>query len=67
MTSTTQKRIIAVKTADAINAIEGAEVSDYAKTLSRCWALGQLTDSQMKQALLSYHKKIAEQEYYNHV
>lgn len=67
MTLTTQKRIIAVKTADAINAIEGTEISDYAKTLSKYWALGELTDSQMKQALLFYHKKIAAQEYCNHV
>lgn len=67
MTSTIKKRIIAVKTADAINAIEGAEISDYAKMLSKCWAFGHLTDNQMKQALLSYHKKIAAQEHNTHV
>ena len=66
MTSIT-KRIIAVKTTDAINAIEGAEISDYAKILSKNWALGRLTDTQMKQSLLSYHKKIAVQEHYNNV
>ena len=31
------RRIAAVKAADAINAIEGVPVSDYAKTLSACW------------------------------
>ena len=30
------RRIAAVKAADAINAIEGVPVSDYAKTLSAC-------------------------------
>lgn len=32
------KRVAAVKTADAINAIEGVPVSDYAKLLSYAWA-----------------------------
>lgn len=32
------RRTAALKTADAINAIEGVPVSDYAKTLSFCWA-----------------------------
>ena len=30
------RRIAVVKAADAINAIEGVPVSDYAKTLSAC-------------------------------
>ena len=34
------RRTAALKTADAINAIEGVPVSDYAKTLSFCWARG---------------------------
>ena len=34
------RRITAVKTADAINAIEGAPVSRYAQTLSYAWAKG---------------------------
>lgn len=55
------KRIAAVKTADAINAIEGAPVSDYAKQLSASWARGELTGEQMKAALFAYHKSIAEQ------
>jgi len=55
------RRIAAVKTADAINAIEGAPVSDYAKMLSYRWARGELTGEQMKAALLAAHKKLAEQ------
>jgi len=55
------RRIAAVKTADAINAIEGAPVSDYAKMLSYRWARGELTGEQMKAALLASHKKLAEQ------
>lgn len=55
------KRVAAVKTADAINAIEGAPVSDYAKKLSASWARGELTGEQMKVALLAYHKRLAAQ------
>lgn len=55
------RRIAAVKTADAINAIEGAPVSRYAQMLSRSWARGEITGTQMKQALLASHKKIAAQ------
>ena len=47
-----KKRIAAVKTADAINAIEGAPISSYARSLSASWARGELTGEQMKQALL---------------
>ena len=50
------RRIAAVKAADAINAIEGVPVSDYAKTLSACWAMGAITDQQMKAALLVFHR-----------
>ena len=35
-----KKRIAAVKTADAINAIEGAPISSYARSLSASWARG---------------------------
>ena len=55
-------RINAVKLADALNAIEGIPVSDYAKMLSHCWANGELTGEQMKAALLASHQKIAAQE-----
>ena len=53
------RRVTAVKAADAINAIEGVPVSDYARTLSICWARGELSGAQMKQALLASHKKKA--------
>lgn len=53
------KRIAAVKTADAINAIEGAPVSAYARQLSASWARGELTGEQMKTALLAAHKLMA--------
>ena len=46
------RRIAAVKAADAINAIEGVPVSDYAKTLSASWAKGEITD-------LASHRKLA--------
>lgn len=56
-----KRRIAAVKTADAINAIEGAPVSDFARKLSASWARGELTGEQMKEALLASHRKMAEQ------
>lgn len=55
------RRIAAVKTADAINAIEGAPVSDYARKLSASWVRGELTGEQMKAALLASHRRMAEQ------
>lgn len=63
MTTTARnRRIQAVKLADALNAIEGVSVSDYAKMLSRCWANGELTGEQMKAALLASHRKLVSQE-----
>lgn len=56
-----QRRIAAVKTADSINAIEGVPVSDFARELSRRWAMGEITDEQMTSALFEHHKKMAEQ------
>ncbi len=53
------RRVAAVKTADAINAIEGAPVSDYARKLSYLWATGKITGAQMKAALLASHKRLA--------
>lgn len=53
------RRVAAVKTADAISAIEGVPVSDYARTLSSSWARGEITGEQMKQALFASHKKLA--------
>lgn len=52
-----KRRMAAVKTADAINAIEGVPVSDYARTLSLCWARGEITGEQMKAALLAHRCK----------
>lgn len=60
--SAKNRRAEAVKLADALNAIEGVPVSDYAKTLSHCWANGELTGEQMKSALLAFHRKLAAQE-----
>lgn len=62
-----QKRITAVKTADAVSAIEGILISNYARTLSASWARGELTGAQMKEALLTYHSKLADQERRSHV
>ena len=61
-TAVHNRRIQAVKLADALNAIGGVPVSDYAKMLSRCWANGELTGEQMKAALLASHRKLATQE-----
>lgn len=62
-----ERRVQAVKLADALNAIEGVPVSEYAKMLSRCWANGELTGEQMKEALLASHRKLAAQENSVHV
>lgn len=61
MAPQTNRRVIAVKTADAINAIEGVPVSQYAQTLSAAWACGEITGTKMKQALQAYHLKLAAQ------
>lgn len=53
------RRVAAVKTADAINAIEGVPVSDFARQLSVRWARGELTGEEMQEALLAYHKGMA--------
>lgn len=62
-----ERRVQAVKLADALNAIEGVPVSEYAKMLSRCWVNGELTGEQMKEALLASHRKLAAQESRVHV
>ena len=56
------KRLVAVKTADAINAIKGVPVSADAKLLSEKWVRGELTGEQMKQELLDLRRKIAAEE-----
>ncbi len=54
-----KRRRAAVKTANAINAIEGVPVSGYANKLSLLWARGELTGEQMKAALLASHKHMS--------
>ena len=61
-----ERRIQAVKLADALSAIEGVPVSEYTKMLSHCWANGDLTGEQMKEALLASHYRLAAQEYSAH-
>lgn len=56
------KRLVAVKTVDAINAIKGVPVFADAKLLSEKWVRGELTGEQMKQELLDLHRKIAAEE-----
>lgn len=56
---TRNRRVAAVKAADAINAIEGAPISDYARNLSICWAKGEITGAEMQASLLSYYRKMA--------
>lgn len=56
------KKCNAVKLADALNAIKGVPVSEYAKELSQRWASGELTGEQMKSALMAYHQQLAEND-----
>ena len=56
------KRLVALKTADAINAINGVTVSADARFLSEKWVRGELTGEQMKQELLDLHRKIVAEE-----
>lgn len=59
---TRSRRITAVKAADAINAIEGAPVSGYARRLSILWARGKITGDEMKSSMLDYYRKMALEE-----
>lgn len=56
------KRLVALKTVDAISAIKGVPISADAKFLSEKWVRGELTGEQMKQELLALHRKIAAEE-----
>lgn len=51
------QRSVAVKTADAINAIEGVPVSKAALRLSERWAKGEITGGQMKAAILARYQE----------
>jgi len=53
----TNRRHTAIKTADAINKIEGAPVSNDARHLSEKWARGELSGAQMKATLIAKHTK----------
>lgn len=46
-----QRRMKAVKIADAINNIEGVPISEKAKELSTLWVNGELSSSEMKKSL----------------
>ena len=50
-----KRRLAAVKTADAVNKIEGVPVSPQARRLSAQWARGKITGKEMKAALLEAH------------
>lgn len=54
-----KRRVAAVKTAEAINAIESAPVSDYARELSLRRSRGEITGEEMKAALLESHRRLA--------
>ena len=47
----------AIKVADALNSIEGAPVSDFAKQLSKQWADGTISAAEMKEQLLRKHRR----------
>ena len=52
-----QRRMRAVKIADAINNIEGVPVSGKAKELSTLWVNGELSSSEMKKIIIDAHKR----------
>lgn len=53
------KRIAAVKAADAINAIGGTPVSNYARNLSIRWVKGEISGEEMQSSLLQYYRRMA--------
>lgn len=54
------RRLEAAKLADAINKIEGVPISDYARRLYAQWVSGEITGREMKDALISVHRKCRE-------
>lgn len=52
-------KLVAIKTADAINAIKGVPVSDYARSLSDRWIKVEITDDEIRTALLEHYRKMA--------
>lgn len=57
-----RRRMRAIHGADAINAIEGAPISDYAKQLSTRWANGEITHGEMIEALIKRHTYVKRPE-----
>lgn len=51
------KRLSAVKLADAVNKIEGAPISEYAMQLSTKWANNEITGEEMVKLLILAHKR----------
>ncbi len=49
------KRTAAIKVADALNSIEGAPVSAFAKDISAKWAKGEITGADMEAAFIAKH------------
>lgn len=60
------RRVAAVKTADAMNDIDGVPASQFAKELSLKWARGEITGDQMKQLLWAHHKALVSPESSKH-
>lgn len=54
------RRMKAVRGVDAISAIEGAPISDYARQLSSRWANGEITHGEMVEALVKRHTRLGE-------
>lgn len=52
-----QRRVKAVRLADAISSIEGIPVSQKAKELSDLWAQGSISAFEMKKQLIAAHRK----------
>ncbi|GHU81516.1 hypothetical protein FACS1894191_8440 [Clostridia bacterium] len=55
--SESNRRLAAVKLADAVNKIEGVPVSQHARRLSARWARGEISGIEMKEALVAAHKQ----------
>ena len=53
---TKEKRLRAVKIANAINSIEGVPLPDKVKQISERWANGEITSEQMKKEVIAIYK-----------
>lgn len=56
LNKTKEKRLRAVKIANAINSIEGVPLSDKVKQISERWANGEITSEQMKKEVIAIYK-----------